>query len=86
MHHGDQEVEYERDYPYDDEEITEQYLIDEEDYNWPYFCQGCGFAVLDCVCDDDECPICGDDIVDCVCTLKRRRQREARLLGRLCDS
>jgi hypothetical protein len=34
----DQEVEYERDYPYGDEEITEQYLTDEEDYNWPHFC------------------------------------------------
>ena len=51
----DQEFEYERDYPYGDEEITEQYLTDEENYNSPHFCQGCGFAVLDCVCERDEC-------------------------------
>ena len=62
----DQEFEYEQDYPYvDDEEITEQYPTDEEDYNWLHFCQGCGFAILDCVCvHNDGCPTCGDDIAD----------------------
>ena len=73
-----------RDYPDgNDEEITEQHLTDEEDYSWPHFCQVCGFAVLDCVCErDDECRTCGGDIVDCACTLERRRQHEERLLER----
>ena len=72
----DQEFEYERDYPYGDD-ITEQHLTDEEDYSLPHFCQVCGFAFLDCVCEhNDECPTCGDDIVDCACTLDRRRRRE----------
>ena len=76
----EQEFEYEQDYPYVDEEGTEQHPTDEADYNWPpHFCQGCGFAILDCVCDhDDECPTCGDDIVDCACALERRRRSEER--------
>jgi hypothetical protein len=54
------EFEQELEYGQDDEEGTEQYPTEEEDYNWPpHFCQGCGFAILDCVCDhDDECPTC----------------------------
>ena len=71
----------------DDEEIAEQHLTDEEDYSWPDFCQSCGFAVLDCVCEhDDRCPTCGDDIADCACALERRRRREERVLERLYHS
>ena len=74
-----EEFEYEQDYQYVDEEGTEQHPTDEADYNWPpHFCQGCGFAILDCVCHDDECPTCGDDIVDCACALERRRRSEER--------
>ena len=84
----DQEFEYEQDYPYVvDDEITEQYPTDEEDSSWPHFCQGCGFAILDCVCVNDECPTCGGDIVNCACTLEWRRWREERVLERLyCQS
>ena len=77
----EQELEYEQDHPYGDDEGTGQYPTDEEDSNWPpHFCGGCGFAILDCVCaDDDECRTCGNDVVDCACSVERRRRREERI-------